>query len=78
MEILSKDQYVFDEDGNATAVIIPIEKYKRFIACLEEIEDRKEAELLSQSPEFEKLVKSSIEDIDLQKASPWKDVWDEL
>ena len=38
---------VFDEDGNATAVIIPIEKYKRFIACLEEIEAWKEAELLN-------------------------------
>ena len=78
MEILSKEQYVFDEDGNATAVIIPIEKYKRFIACLGEIEDRREAELLSQLPEFEKIVKSSIDEVNLKKASPWKEVWDEL
>jgi hypothetical protein len=48
------------------------------IAILEEFEDSKETKILSQSVEFKKLVKKGLEDIKLDRAKPWKEVWDEL
>ena len=60
MDASSGEQYVIDEKGNATAVILPIEHYKKIVAILEEIGGRKEAKFLSQSPEFKKLVKIRI------------------
>jgi PHD/YefM family antitoxin component YafN of YafNO toxin-antitoxin module len=72
------EQLIVDEKGNPTAVILPIEDYKRILAILEEVEDHKETKILSQSAEFKKLVKKGLEDIKLDRIKPWKEVWDEL
>jgi len=42
---------------------------------LEEVEDRKETKILSQSAEFKKLVNKALEDIKLDRIKPWKEVW---
>ena len=78
METSAGEQYIVDEKGNATAVILPIESYKKILAILEEFEDRKETKMLSQSSEFKKLVKKGIKDIKSDKVGLWKEVWDEL
>jgi len=72
------EQLIVDKKGNPTAVILPIEDYKRILAILEEVEDHKETKILSQSAEFRKLVKKGLEDIKLDRIKPWKEVWDEL
>jgi hypothetical protein len=78
MDTLTDEQYVVDGKGNATAVILSIERYKKIVAILQEVEDRKEMKILSQSVEFKKLVQQGLADIRLNKVIPWKDVWDEL
>lgn len=72
------EQLIVDEKGNPTAVILPIEDYKKILAILEEVEDHKETKILAQSAEFKKLVKKGLEDIKLDRIKPWKEVWDEL
>ncbi len=72
------EQYIVDEKGNPTAVILPIKDYKKILSLLEEVEDHKETKLLSQSAEFKKLVKRGLEDIRAGRIKPWKEVWDEL
>jgi len=69
---------IVDEKGNPTAVILPIEDYKKILAILEEVEDHKETKILSQSAEFKKLVEKGLEDIKLDRIKPWKEVWNEL
>jgi PHD/YefM family antitoxin component YafN of YafNO toxin-antitoxin module len=71
-------QYIVDEKGNPTAVILPISDYKKILEALEDIQDLKEAKLLSQSVEFKKLVKRGLEDIRAGRFKPWKEIWDEL
>jgi len=78
MNTLTGEQYVINEKGNAIAVILPIENYKKILSMLAEFEDRKETKILSQSVEFKKLVKKGLEDIKLDRIKPWKEVWDEL
>ena len=78
MDTSAGEQYVIDEKGNATAVILPIESYKKIVALLEDFGERMETKLLSQSPEFKKLVKRGLEDIKLDRTRPWREVWDEL
>jgi tmRNA-binding protein len=51
------EQYIVDEKGNPTAVILPIKEYKKMLSVLEEVEDHRERKILSQSAEFKKLVK---------------------
>ena len=72
------EQYIVDEKGNPTAVILPIKDYKKILSILEEVEDHREAKILSQSPEFKKLVKKGLEDIRAGRIKPWKEVWDDL
>ena len=72
------EQYVVDEKGNPTAVILPIKEYKRMISILEEVEDHRESKILSQSSEFKKLVRKGLEDIKEGRVKHWKEVWDEL
>ena len=72
------EQYIVDEKGNPTAVILSIKDYKKILSLLEEVEDHKETKLLSQSEEFKKLVKRGLEDIRAGRIKPWKEVWDEL
>jgi hypothetical protein len=78
MGISTKEQYIVDEKGNPTAVILPIESYKKILAILDEVEDHKETKILSQSEEFKKLVKKGLDDVELDKIKPWKEIWDEL
>ena len=78
MNTSTGEQYVIDEKGNATAVILPIESYKKILAVLEEFNNRKETKILSQSVEFKKLVKKGLEDIKLDRIKSWKEVWGEL
>ena len=73
-----KKQFIINEEGSPTAVIIPIKEYKEMLVKLEQIEDQKEAKVLSQSPEFKKLIKKSIEDIELSRTKYWKEIWNEL
>ena len=72
------EQYIVDEKGNPTAVILPIKEYKKMLSILEEIEGHREIKILSQSSEFKKLVKRGLEDIKAGRIKPWKEVWDEL
>jgi PHD/YefM family antitoxin component YafN of YafNO toxin-antitoxin module len=72
------EQYIVDEKGNPTAVILPIKEYKKMLPILEEVEDRAETKILSQSAEFKKLVKRGLEDIRAGRTKSWKDVWDAL
>ena len=72
------EQLIVDGKGNPTAVILPIEDYKKILAILEQFEDYKETALLSQSAEFKKLVQSALEDIKLDRIKPWKEIWNEL
>ena len=72
------EQYIVDEKGNPTAVILPIREYKKMLSIMDDVQDRKESRILSQSAEFKALVKRGLEDIKNGKTKPWKEVWDEL
>ena len=72
------EQYIVDEKGNPTAVILPIKEYKKMLSVLEKIEDHRETKILSQSPEFKKLVKRGLDDLRAGRTKPWKEVWDKL
>jgi len=78
MGSLANEQYIVDEEGNPTAVILPIARYKKILAVLEELEDYKETKILAQSVEFKKLVTKGLNDIKLDRVKSWKEVWDEL
>jgi PHD/YefM family antitoxin component YafN of YafNO toxin-antitoxin module len=72
------EQYIVDEKGNPTAVILPIKEYKKMLSVLQRVEDHRESKILSQSAEFKKLVKKGLEDIKAGRTKPWKEVWDDL
>lgn len=72
------EQYIVDEKGNPTAVILPIKEYKKMLSVLQRVEDDRESKILSQSAEFKKLVKKGLEDIKAGRTKPWKEVWDDL
>jgi PHD/YefM family antitoxin component YafN of YafNO toxin-antitoxin module len=72
------EQYIVDEKGNPTAVILPIKEYKKMLSVMEEVEDYRETKILSQSAEFKKLVKRGLEDIKAGRTKPWKEVWDDI
>ena len=69
------EQYIVDEEGNPTAVILPIKEYKKMLSALEEVEYHRETRILAQSAEFKKLVKRGLEDIKAGRTKPWKEVW---
>ncbi|MBT3259650.1 MAG: hypothetical protein HN366_24805 [Deltaproteobacteria bacterium] len=72
------EQYIVDDKGNPTAVILPIREYRKILSIIDEVEDRKESRILSQSAEFKELVKRGLEDIKKGKTMHWKEAWDEL
>ncbi|MCF8145902.1 MAG: hypothetical protein K9N21_18490 [Deltaproteobacteria bacterium] len=72
------EQYIVDEKGNPTAVILPIKEYRRMLSIMDEVEDHRESRILSQSSEFKKLVKKGLDDIGAGRTRPWKEVWDDL
>ncbi len=78
MATSANEQYIVDEKGNPTAVVLPIERYKKILAILDEVEDHKETKSLSQSEEFKKLVKKGLDDVKLDRIKPWKEVWNDL
>jgi len=72
------EQYIVDENGNPTAVILPIKEYKKMLSILDELNDQKESRILAQSSEFKKLVKKGLEDVKAGRIKAWKEVWDDL
>jgi len=74
----TNQEYIVDEEGNPTAVILPIKDYKKMLSVLSEVEDLRENKILSQSATFKKLVKRGLEDIKAGRIQPWKEVWDDL
>jgi hypothetical protein len=74
----ANQQYIIDDKGKPTAVILPIEDYRKILTLLEGVEDHRETRILSQSSEFKKLVKKALEDIKSGRIRPWKEVWNEL
>jgi len=74
----TNQKYIVDEEGNPTAVILPIKDYKKMLSVLSEVEDLRENKILSQSATFKKLVKRGLEDIKAGRIQPWKEVWDDL
>ncbi|MFO7600136.1 MAG: hypothetical protein R6X27_10060, partial [Candidatus Desulfacyla sp.] len=72
------EQYIVDEKGNPTAVILPIDEYRKMLSVMDELEDHRESRILSQSSEFKKLVKKGLDDIRAGRTRPWKEAWDEL
>jgi antitoxin (DNA-binding transcriptional repressor) of toxin-antitoxin stability system len=72
------EQYIVDEKGNPTAVILPIKEYRKMLSVMGEVEDHRESRILSQSSEFKKLVKKGLDDIRAGRTRPWKEAWDEL
>ena len=73
-----REQYIVDEKGKPTAVILDIKDYRKMLSLVQEKLDRKESRLLGQSKYFKKLVQKGLEEIKEGKVSPWKEVWDEL
>jgi antitoxin (DNA-binding transcriptional repressor) of toxin-antitoxin stability system len=78
MAPLVNEQYIVDEKGNPTAVMLPIKEYKKMLSVLQEVEDHRETRILPQSAEFKKLVKRGLEDTKAGRTKPWKEVWDDL
>ncbi len=72
------EQYVIDERGYTTAVILPIESYQKILKMLRDADEKVEDQVVLQSPEFKRLVEKAMDDINMGKTSPWKDVWNEL
>ncbi len=73
-----REQYIVDEKGKPTAVILDIQKYRKILSLVQGRLDRKESKLLSQSKHCRKLVQKGMKEIKEGKTSPWKEVWDEL
>jgi prevent-host-death family protein len=73
-----REQYVVNQKGKPTAVILDIEKYRKMLLLVQERLDRKESQLLSESKDFKKLVRKGLKEIKEGKINLWKDVWDEL
>jgi len=78
MAQLVREQYIVDERGKPTAVILDIQKYRKMLSLVQESSNRKESKLLSQSKHFKKLVQKGLREIKEGKTSPWREVWDEL
>ncbi len=78
MATSANEQYIVDEKGNPTAVILPIKEYKKMLSIIDEVEDHRESRILSQSSEFKKLVKKGLDDVRAGRTKPWKEAWDEL
>ncbi len=78
MAQLVREQYIVDEEGKPTAVILDIEKYRKMLSLVQKRLDRRESKLLSQSKNFKKLVQKGLREIKENKTSPWREVWDEL
>jgi PHD/YefM family antitoxin component YafN of YafNO toxin-antitoxin module len=72
------EQYIVDEKGKPTAVILPIKEYKKMLSALEEVEKHRETRILAQSAEFKKLVKRGLEEIKAGRTKPLKEIWDDL
>ena len=63
MTQLIREQYIVDEKGKPTAVILDIREYRKMLSLVEERLDRKESKLLSQSKHFKKLIQKGLREI---------------
>jgi len=75
MNLTAGEQYIVDQKGNPTAVIIPV---KNYLSMLEEIENYREIKHLSQSAEFVRLIRRGLDDVRQNRVRHWKEAWDEL
>jgi len=75
MNLTDGEQYIVDQKGNPTAVIIPVENY---LSMLEEIGNYREIKQLSQSAEFARLIRKGLDDVRQNRVMHWKEAWDEL
>jgi hypothetical protein len=78
MAQVTREQYIVDEKGKLTAVILDIQAYRKMLSLVHEKLDRKETKLLSRSKHFKKLVQKGLKEIKEGETSSWKGVWDEL
>ena len=46
-------QYIVDEGGRKTAVVVPVEEYEQTLDALEELEDIREFDKLQENEEFD-------------------------
>jgi hypothetical protein len=65
----AKENFIVDEKGKPTPVILNIETYRKMVALIQERLDRKESKLLSQSKQFRKLVQKVKRDQGRQSKS---------
>ncbi len=72
------EQYIIDDTGHTTAVILPIDSYRKIIQMLRDFDAQLESRTLSDLPEFKELVDMGMNDICMKRTRPWKDVWNEL
>jgi len=61
-------QFVFDDNGNKLAVILPIEKYKKMCEDLEELESIRAYDLAKSSNDEEIPFEKAIEEIEKQRS----------
>ncbi len=71
-------QYVVDEVGQTTAVILPIESYNKLIETLHALDDSMENRTLSGTRAFTELVGKGLDDIRADRVNPWRNVWNDL
>ena len=71
-------QYIVDEKGKPTAVVIPMEDFKRIMSLLYKKMDVQEAKILSGSRNFKKLVQKGLKEVKEGKVKELKEIWDEL
>ncbi len=72
------EQYVVDESGQATAVILPIASYNKLIEIIQTFDESMENQTLSDTPAFKELVGKGLNDIQTGQVSSWRNVWNDL
>ncbi|MDI6795171.1 MAG: hypothetical protein QME81_20285 [bacterium] len=71
---------VVTQDGKVKAVLIEIERFEEIVRRLEmiSIQDLEEAEILSRSLTFHRLVDQAMQEIKDDKGRPWRQAHEEI
>lgn len=71
---------VVTQDGKVRAVLIEMEKFEEMVRRLEMLstQDMEEAEILSRSSAFHRLVDQAMQEVKEGKGRPWRDVHEEI
>ena len=72
------EQYIVGDKGNTTALILPINDYKKILSILEQLEDHKETTVLSQPAQYKRLLDKGLKEASANRIKPWKEVRDDL